>query len=178
LARSRQKLGAEHQHTLYGLSALARMYAQAEEFDDAVPLYRELLDVQSRKLPADHTDRVNTLASLGQSLLDAGQTIDAEPVLRECLAIREKKQPDAWTTFHTKSMLGGTLVAQKKYADAEPLLLTAYEGMKERDIGQRARSHFTEVMECLVQLYDAWGKPDEAAKWRKELQAREMSGGK
>jgi hypothetical protein len=24
-------------------------------------------------------------------------------------------------------------------------------------------------LERLVQLYDAWGKPDEAAKWRKEL---------
>ena len=26
------------------------------------------------------------------------------------------------------------------------------------------------ALERLVQLYDAWGKPDEAAKWRKELE--------
>jgi hypothetical protein len=24
----------------------------------------------------------------------------------------------------------------------------------------------------LVRLYDAWGKPEEAARWRKELEAR------
>jgi len=27
-----------------------------------------------------------------------------------------------------------------------------------------------DALERLVQLYDAWGKPDEAAKWRKELE--------
>ena len=47
----------------------------------------------------------------------------AEEMLRECLAIREKKEPEAWTTFDTKSMLGGALLGQKKYAEAEPLLL-------------------------------------------------------
>jgi hypothetical protein len=29
----------------------------------------------------------------------------------------------------------------------------------------------TEALERLVQLYDAWGKPQEAAKWRRELAA-------
>jgi hypothetical protein len=28
----------------------------------------------------------------------------------------------------------------------------------------------TEALKRLVRLYDAWGKPDEAAKWRKELE--------
>jgi hypothetical protein len=44
-------------------------------------------------------------------------------VLRESLALREKKKPDAWTRFNTKSMLGGALLRQKNYADAEPLLI-------------------------------------------------------
>ena len=54
-------------------------------------------------------------------------------MLRECLAIRVKKQPDAWSTFNTQSKLGGVLLGQKKYADAEPLLLQGYEGMKQRE---------------------------------------------
>ena len=28
-----------------------------------------------------------------------------------------------------------------------------------------------QAVERLVQLYDAWGQPDQAAKWRKELEA-------
>jgi tetratricopeptide (TPR) repeat protein len=176
LTRSRQKLGAEHPHTLYGLSELAGTYVEANEFDRAVPLYRELLNVQSRKLPADHPAWVNTLALLGRCLLDAGKITDAEPVLRECLTIRERKEPDAWTTFHTKSMLGGTLAAQKKYSDAEMLVLQGYEGLKQREakIPANSKARLAEALERLVRLYDAWGKKDEAAKWRKELEVREQ----
>ena len=49
-------------------------------------------------------------------------------------------EPDTWTTFNTKSMLGGALLGQKKYAEAEPLLLKGYAGMKrrERRSGRRA----------------------------------------
>jgi hypothetical protein len=32
------------------------------------------------------------------------------------------------------------------------------------------RERLTEALGRLVQLYDAWGKKDEAAKWRKELE--------
>jgi hypothetical protein len=42
---------------------------------------------------------------------------------------REKKEPDAWTTFNTKSLLGGALLGRKKCADAEPLLMAGYAGM-------------------------------------------------
>ena len=34
-----------------------------------------------------------------------------------------------------------------------------------------ARRNLAEALEKLVQLYDAWGKPDEAVKWRTELEA-------
>ena len=43
-------------------------------------------------------------------------------LLGECLASREKTQPDVWSTFNTKSLQGGALLGQKKYAEAEHLL--------------------------------------------------------
>jgi hypothetical protein len=46
----------------------------------------------------------------------------------DCLIIREKKQPDDWTTFTTKSMLGEALNGQKKRAEAEPLLVQGLRG--------------------------------------------------
>src|SRR5262249_48247288 len=93
---------------------------------------------------------------------------DAEPIVRECLAIREKTQPDLWNTFTAKSMLGGALLGQKKYAHAEPLLIAGYEGMKQREatIPPQAKDRVTEALERLVQLYHATGRQDEAAKWR------------
>jgi len=37
------------------------------------------------------------------------------------------------TTFNTYSSLGGALLGQKKYDEAEPLLLKGYAGMTERE---------------------------------------------
>ena len=78
---------------------------------------------EARKtLPKDSPQLAGLLAQIGLSLLQAEEWTEAEPLLRECLAIREKTQPDAWTTFNTQSLLGGALLGQKKYAEAEPLL--------------------------------------------------------
>ena len=78
-------------------------------------------------------------------MLPQQKPADAEPLLRECLVIREKTAADAWTTFNTKSLLGGSLLGQKNLPpdDAEPLLLAGYEGMKEREdkIPQIGRAH-------------------------------------
>jgi hypothetical protein len=120
------------------------------------------------------------LASLGLALLQPNGFAEAEPLLRECLAIREKKEPDAWTTFNVKSLLGGALLGQKKYALAEPLLLAGYEGLKQREqvISAGARFRLTEAVQRLVQLYEATEEPDDAAKWRKEQQSIPAAQGK
>ncbi len=89
------------------------------------------------------------------------------------MAIREKRLPDDWTTFHTRSLLGGALLGQQKFADAEPRLLNGYEGMKQRakTIPSQGKHRLTEAADRLVQLYEATGKKDQAARWRKELEA-------
>jgi len=111
--------------------------------------------------------------AIGLELLTQEKWTEAEPLLRECLAIREKKEPDVWSTFDTKSLLGGALLGQKKYADAEPLLLAGYEGMKQREktIPPLGSTRIADATERLVQLYEAIDKKDDAAKWRKELEA-------
>src|SRR5262249_35314084 len=98
---------------------------------------------------------------------------DAEAVLRQCLAIQQKQQPEAWTTFHSQALLGAALLGQKKYADAEPLLLGGYEGMKQRaaQMPPQGKVRLTEALQRLVQRYEAWDRPEQAARWRQELQA-------
>ena len=81
-----------------------------------------------------------------------------------------------WDTFHTQSLLGAALLAQQKYAEAEPPLVQGYQGMTraEEDLGHNSRAFVNrkpriETLERLVQVYEATNQPDEAAKWRKEL---------
>ena len=60
-----------------------------------------------------------------------GKLIEAEP-LRECLEIREAAMADSWLRFNTMSLLGGALLGQGRYAEAEPLVVAGYEGMESR----------------------------------------------
>ena len=105
------------------------------------------------------------------SLLQQGKWAKAEAVLRECLAIREKGQPDEWSTFNTRSTLGGSLLGQKKYDEAEPLIVSGYEGMKAREakIPPPGKPRLAEAAVRVVKLYEDWGKPDKAAEWRAKL---------
>lgn len=110
------------------------------------------------------------LASSGLANLEVSRFRAAELLLRDCLAIREKTRPDDWTTFDAKSMLGGALLGQKKYADAEPLLLAGYEGMKQREahIPDQENVRLPEALDRLIELYAANDKPDEVKKWQAE----------
>jgi hypothetical protein len=68
-------------------------------------------------------------------------------------------------------LLGASLLGQKGYAEAEPLLLSAYQGMKEGEakMHRRDKPVIKEALQSLVQLYDTTGRPDLAAEWKKKL---------
>jgi len=83
-----------------------------------------------------------------------------------------------WTTFNTQSMLGASLLEQKKYKDAEPLLSEGYEGMKQREKTippPQGNVRLIEAAERLVELYEATGNAAKAERWRKELAQRKAA---
>ena len=63
--------------------------------------------------PADSPQLAGMLAQVGLLLLKLKHWAKAEAVVREALTIRGAKEPDAWTTFNTKSMLGGALLTEE-----------------------------------------------------------------
>jgi eukaryotic-like serine/threonine-protein kinase len=105
------------------------------------------------------------------ALLVLGKFAEAEPLARECLELRQIIMPDDWRTFNARSMLGGCLLGQKKYTEAEPLLLSGYEGLKQRKdkIPTAGSMRPQQALERLVQLYDETGRPELAAESKKEL---------
>ena len=140
------------------------------QHDQAEAWRRKWLAVIKDQAGADSLRYADALASLSRNLIQQKKWTDAEAVLRHCLVVREKKQPDAWTTFNVKSLLGGAILEQHKYADVEPLLLTGYEGMKAREktIPPQAKSRLTEALDRLIQLYTDTNKPDDLKKWQTE----------
>lgn len=119
------------------------------------------------------TAYASSLAVGGSMLLAQKHPVDAELKLRECLTIRQKIQPEEWTTFETRSLLGEALLDQDRFADAEPFLVSGFEGMKRRagTIPPQGRPRLKKALERLVRLYESWGKEAEVTRWRKELDA-------
>ena len=88
---------------------------------------------------------------------------------REALEAEKKVQPDNWQRFRAASLLGASLAGEKKYAEAGPLLLEGYQGMLARKdrIDASDLYHLELAHQWVVQLYQAWGKPEKAAEWKK-----------
>ena len=64
-----------------------------------------------------------------------------------------------------KSILGGALAAQGKYADAEPFLI---EGFKSIDADPKApKKRRVDALDRLIQMYESSGKPADAEPFRK-----------
>jgi hypothetical protein len=171
-------IGPDHHNTLISLDSLGVMYARYISGPELKPCYFTRLPAFRKRLPADSLLWVAVAAATADQLLADRKHAAAEPLLRECLAAREEKCPDAWTTFHTKAGLGEALAGQKQYTAAEPLLLAGYEGLKRReaDLPPPGRARLTQALERLVELYTAWGKADEADRWRKRLDAHKQKG--
>ena len=114
------------------------------------------------------------LAARGAMLLLESKPAEAELKLRECLMIRRKIQPGDWTTFETESMLGEALLGSEEIrrgrADCCCRATRACNNAQD-SIPPQDKPRLTRALERLVKLYEAWGKPDKAMRWRQELEA-------
>ena len=143
-------------------------------FQRAAQVDGESLAILRRVVGAEAIE-TGVLAARGSQLLKAKDWAGAEEVLRECLTRRIAIAPDAWTTFNTRSMLGESLTGQKKFAEAEPLLVEGYRGMNERraKIPAGAQVRFVEAVNRLVTFYEAAGRAADAKRWQAEITSRD-----
>jgi serine/threonine protein kinase/tetratricopeptide (TPR) repeat protein len=165
------RLGPDHPHTLTGRNNLARAYETLGRWAEAEALRRDNLARRRKAVTPDSPFLAGDLAGLGSHLLKRSRWSEAEPLLRECLAIQEKAMPDDWSRFNAMSLLGGVLLAQGQYAEAEPLLVRGYEGMMVRQarIPASNKPRLLEAAERIVRLYEAWGRPDKATEWKSKV---------
>lgn len=64
----------------------------------------------------------------------------------------------------TRAALGECLTTQKRYGEAERLLISSYNDLKESQGAHTPRT--VEALQRLALLYDVWKKPDQAAHYR------------
>jgi tetratricopeptide (TPR) repeat protein len=136
---------------------------------EAEQLFREAVETRARV--DDESAVALEQINLADALNRHAKFAEAEATARNALATREKSAPEDWRTFYCRSLLGDSLAGQQKYADAEPLLISGYEGMQARVAGIRRESRIRvkEALERLAQFYTAAGRPEEASRWKEKL---------
>ena len=149
-----KRLGATHQSTRKTGVLLARCLDDLGRPKEVELIARVLLDVQEDQ---------QSLIYLGIALLGQERWTDAEPVMRKTLALRKKLMPDSWLRWNAMSLLGEAVAGQKKFAEAEKLLVDSYEKMVPPPESANRKG---EALERVIKLYEAWGKTAKAAEWR------------
>ena len=170
LGVERRVLGPESWLTVNALSDAASMYQREGTYSLAETYAAEVLAARRHNLGPQSAVTMDAAADLVLACVSRGKFTEREPLAREAVEFDRKNRPDDWQRFRAETLLGASLAGQKKYSDAEPLLLEGYRGMLARKdhIGVPDRYHLSRAREWLVKLYQAWGKPESAAEWSKK----------
>jgi serine/threonine protein kinase/Tfp pilus assembly protein PilF len=168
---SRRVLGPEHPLTLIFLGDFASMYQRAGRYGLAETYAAQALLGRRHTLGSQDADTMESADDLALAYLSQGKFAESEALAHEAFEFDRKKRPDHWQRFRAESLLGASLAGEKKYAEAEPLLLEGYQGMSERKdrIDVPDWYHLDQAGKWIVQLYQASGRPREAAQWRAKL---------
>jgi serine/threonine protein kinase len=175
LAKYREFLRDDHPAVAGARHSLGNLLEDMGRFDEVEPLLRQALAVYREKLTPDHVLIMYGASSLGKALLRMRRFDEAEPLLREALQRQLRYDADDnWRGAVLRLDLGECLVGMGRHEEAERELLTAWnllEAYRPETVGspgtERRRALQARVAaRHLADLYQAWGKPTEAAQWR------------
>jgi serine/threonine protein kinase len=171
-------LGNEHFTMLALRVNMARTLADAGRLADADAAFASILGTQKRVLGPTHPETLEAARDYGSLLLARHKYAAAETQLRYVIESREKLPTPGWQIDAARSALGEALARRQSYVAAEPLLVDGYERLDEfrrKRVGPVTPQMAREIAASgtrVTALYDAWGKPDNAAAWRERVAAR------
>jgi len=170
LETQRRILGPLHEDTLETLSDLSIMNERQGKYALAETYGTQALAGRQKGFGPEHPETVSAAADLAVVYISEGKFDASEPMARQAFEFYHGKQAGSWDQFCAESVLGATLAGQKKYTEAEPLLLEGYKGMLARkaEIAAPDLYYLDDAHKWLVSLYVDWGKPEKAAEWKKK----------
>ncbi|MCP4664266.1 MAG: tetratricopeptide repeat protein, partial [bacterium] len=162
----------DHPKVARARNNLAMVLHAQGHLEEAEDEFRAALEIQLSKLGKNHREVVVTKRNLAALLAAKGQPAAGERLAREALAIFRKTQVDGtWLIAYAESVLGACLTGLGRFPEAEGLLVGNYDPIR-RVRGER--SPYTRyVRDRIVELYEAWGKPELARQYFQDDSAPE-----
>ncbi|MBL0937776.1 MAG: protein kinase [Gemmatimonadaceae bacterium] len=163
-------LGAEHPNLAMSMLNFGDHLRRRGRYLESTQWTRRVIALRGRTLEPTHTALGAAMMHLGVALSRMDSASVGERWVREALAVRTAALPAGhWILSSTRSSLGEVLTQGGKYQEAESLLLPA-----EKQLSAELPHELEPVQDVwrrLVELYRAWGRPAEAAKWERTIEA-------
>ena len=150
-----QSQGGDNPNVAYGLVSLANSRYYQGRYDLAEQSVRKAMSILE-KLPKNAHARESTNIALGLILNKTGRSGEAQPLLQETLAMAQQNSRRPLDVALASGALGECLAIQKRYVEAESLLVQSYSTLK--SIQVPGSPSLREADERLTSLYSAWGK--------------------
>ena len=161
----RTAFGAKSPQVAAQLLNVAFMREQRGDTSGALPPLRESLAISAGIRPPADPTVIATQRWLAHDLCVTGSAGEGDSVIRAAVAALPADSTQVMT-HRVRSVAGLCLVKQRRFADAEPLLLRAEAGLGSLPAAAGAERFRVLVAGWLAELYQLWGKPAEAAAWR------------
>jgi serine/threonine protein kinase len=150
------------------LGYLAALFSDHGNSSEAERLLTKALDNRRRVLGEEHPDTVDFKIDWAALRIQQGRSAEVETMLREAVKVSQKADANTWRLYYRQHVLGACLEGQKKYAEAEPLMVSGFEGMQKSGGDPQ---YVRRAAERVVKLYQDWGRADKAVEWRAQLKA-------
>ena len=162
---ARQLHDGDHPDVAGLIQKQAEIRRRQGRYREAEALYRDVLAMQRRLRVGDHEAVAQGINNVGRMLIEQQRYAEAEPMLEEALAMYRRVLGDDHVGLGiTMRNLGRVRTARGQYEDAEHLLT---EALRRHETGfGPAHPAARETRAALSALYEAWGRPDEAARYR------------
>jgi tetratricopeptide (TPR) repeat protein len=168
-AVSRAK-GPKHKNTLACMNNLAQAYFKQKLYTEAEELFIKVEEIGRRTLGAEHKHTLTAMVQHGVLHSELGQYQEAERLFQQALADGQRQRDhDHPFNLTTKNHLAKLHIQCERYRKAEPLLREVWEGRRKKL--RKGHPDTLDTLASLIELYEAWGQPEKAKEWQRQLSA-------
>jgi len=167
--------GPEHRRVSAALAHLGGLLRRAGRLDAAEAIYRRMADLDRRTVGGTHPNYAGTITVLATVLTERGAFGEADALLRDAVAVREAALgPRHLLVAKTLRRQAELRMRERRLDEARALMERALDIVLEQQAPTSDDAR--EMYGTFVVLYDQWGRPEDASRYRQLLESATPAG--